>query len=177
MFEGDRGSDVISPGSRREALAAMLTGSALGIAALREAPPRVAAKGKKGKKKRSQKHRNGGKGNGGKGNVGDGSPSVRFVETTTTFDSEGVVSAFSKCPDGYLPIGGGFFSSIENPTLYTSTPRLIENDWEIETGGAQTGHEITVTAICLAASDDTKDEDTVGEARGRGKKKKRSRRR
>ena len=88
---------------------------------------------------------NGGNGHGSKGNGGNGGngggqgnslPSVRFVETTTTFTNSGVVSAFSKCPNGYLPISAGFFNSVSNPQLLTSTPRLAENDWEIEINGA-----------------------------------------
>lgn len=154
-----------STGGRREALAALLAGSALGLATI--GAPSTAAKGK-GKKKRKNRGQNGngnnnGSGNGGAGgnanvnlgngnNVGGTLPSVRMVETTTLFDGDGVFDAISKCPDGYVPINGGFFSSVPNPVLLTSVPRLDENAWLIEIDGAQQGHQITVTAICLAAT-------------------------
>jgi hypothetical protein len=167
-------------GTRRGTLAALLAGSALGLAALRGAPEAEAAKGNKGKKGKNGKNKgnNGGKGNngnhrnhgssgnngnngskgdngnnGGNGNhAGDPLPSVRMVETTTVFDGDGIADAISKCPDGYVPINGGFFSSAPNPVLLTSTPRLDENAWLIEINGAQSGREITVTAVCLAGT-------------------------
>ena len=195
------GEDTITPEStsgasnRRGALAALLAGSALGLAALGRHSPRPMRKRRKnngGKKARvvtataeteAKGERNGGKGNGGNGgNGGDGNgggqgsslPSVRFVETTTTFTNSGVVSAFSKCPDGYLPISAGFFSSAPVPQLLTSTPRLAENDWEIEIAGANNSEQITVTVICLAANDDTTAADAKDSA-GNRRTRKRSR--
>lgn len=186
-----------TPGAtnRRGALAALLAGSALGLAGLSGASTPAAAKSKK---KQRGKNGNGGKGkggnggngrggkghggngNGGNGNgnggVGDSLPSVRFVETTTTFTNDGVVSAFSKCPNGYLPISAGFFNSVPNPVLLTSTPRLAENDWEIEIGNASSGQQMTVTVVCLAASDDTTDADSQENA-GNRKTRRRSRKR
>jgi hypothetical protein len=85
-------------------------------------------------------------------NVGDSLPSVQIVETTTVFDGDGVFDAISKCPEGYVPIKGGFFSSVSNPQLLTSIPRLDENAWLTEINGAEQGHQITVAAICLKAS-------------------------
>ena len=185
-----------TPGAsnRRGALAALLAGSALGLAGLSGASTPAAAKtrkkqgGKNGNRK--GKGGKGGKGNGGNGNGGNGSngnggngngggqgsslPSVRFVETTTTFTNDGVVSAFSKCPNGYLPISAGFFNSVPNPVLLTSTPRLAQNDWEIEIDNASSGQQMTVTVICLAASDDTTDADSQDSA-GNRRTRKRSR--
>lgn len=154
-------------GTRRGTLAALLAGSALGLAAMSGTPQVEAAKGKKGKKGKKNK---GGKGGKGKG-VGDALPSVRMVETTTVFDGDGVANALSKCPDDYVPINGGFFSSVPNPVLLTSTPRLDENAWLIEIDGAQQDHQITVTAVCLAA---TVVVDEAAESR-RGKRGRRNR--
>jgi len=168
-------------GSRREALATLLTGSALGLAALGATSFTADGKGKdtnKSKRKRRDNRKqngnaddgnsngsgngnNNGSGNGGAGgganvnlgnNVGNSLPSVQIVETETVFDGEGVFDAISKCPDGYVPINGGFFSSVPNPQLLTSVPRLDENAWLIEINGAEEGHQITVAAICLAAT-------------------------
>src|SRR5262245_1438620 len=166
---------ALSGGSRRGALAAFLAGSALGLSALAgSSSPAQAANARKKQRHKQGNGANakggnghggnghGGKGKGGKGGsgnggggVGDSLPSVRFVATTTTFTNSGVASGFSKCPAGYLPISGGFFTSAPEPQLITSTPRLAENDWEIEIDGANDGGQITVTVVCLAASDDT----------------------
>ena len=164
------GSDAAAgAGSRREALAALLAGSALGLAAIGTPTTTAKGKGKKRKKRRQgDSNDNGntggnsnGSGNGGAGgganvnlgnNVGNSLPSVQIVETETVFDGEGVFDAISKCPDGYVPINGGFFSSVSNPQLLTSVPRLDENAWLIEINGAEAGHQITVAAICLAAT-------------------------
>jgi hypothetical protein len=141
-------------GSRRGTLAALLAGSALGLAAMSGAPQAEAARGKNGKKgKKKNKGGKGGKRGNGNGNgVGDALPSVHMVETTTVFDGDGVADAISKCPDDYVPINGGFFTSVSNPVLQSSVPRLDENAWLIEIDGAQQGHQITVTAVCLAAT-------------------------
>lgn len=169
------GSDATAgSGNRREALAALLASSALGLTTL--GSPSTAARGNgNGKKRRKRKNRgqddannNGnnsgnsnGSGNGGAGgganvtlgnNVGDTLPSVRMVETTTVFDGDGIFDAISKCPESYVPINGGFFTSVPEPILLTSVPRLDENAWLIEIDGAEQGHQITVTAICLAAT-------------------------
>jgi hypothetical protein len=157
--------------NRRDVLEALLAGSALGLATL--SAPATTAKGKGKRKKRKNRQKNGsdnngnangndnGSGNGGAGgganvnlgnSAGNSLPSVQMVETTTVFDGEGVFDAISKCPDGYVPINGGFFSSVSNPQLITSIPRLDENAWLIEIKGAEQGHQITVTAICLAAT-------------------------
>jgi hypothetical protein len=192
------GEDTMTPegtpgaSNRRGALAALLAGSALGLAALSGAPsPAQAAKSKKQQRgkngNRKRKNGNGGKGNGGKGNGGNSGngngggqgsslPSVRFVETTTTFTIDGVVSASSKCPNGYLPISAGFFNSVPKPILLTSTPRLAQNDWEIEIDGASSGQQMTVTVVCLAASDDTTAADSQDSSSSR-RSQKRSRKR
>lgn len=146
---------VPASGTRRDTLAALLASSALGLAALSGASPAEAAKRHEGKHRHKSNKKNnakGGKKNGGKGNVGDALPSVRMVETTTVFESEDIVDAISKCPEGYVPINGGFFSSVPSPVLLTSTPRLDENAWLIEIDGAQEGHQMTVVAVCLAAT-------------------------
>src|SRR3954465_6665138 len=123
------GEDTMTPegtpgaSNRRGALAALIAGSALGLAGLSGASTPAAAKTKK---KQRGKNGNGGKGKGGNGGhgrgkghggdggnghgnggVGDSLPSVRFVATTTTFTNGSVVSASSKCPNGYLPISAG----------------------------------------------------------------------
>ena len=140
-------------GNRRGALAALLAGSALGIAALGTAPSVASAKGKKGNKGKKSK-------GGGGSNAGSTLPSVRYAYKTTTFDSSGVVTASATCPNGYLPIGGGIWSSITNPVILSSLPELESNSWQFELDGAQPQHQATITAICLAASDDTTVEDT-----------------
>lgn len=141
-------------GNRRGTLAALLAGSALGLAAMGGPSPVQAAKGKKGKKGKRDKGSNGGP------SVGSSLPSVRFVYKTTTFDSSGVVTASATCPKGYLPIGAGLSSSITEPVILSSLPQLESNSWEFELDGAQAQHQATVTAVCLAASDDTTVEDT-----------------
>jgi hypothetical protein len=197
MTNEDRTTLNIAPdaGSRRGALAALLAGSALGLSVLAGASsPAGAAKSKKKQRGKNGgggkgKGGNGGHGHGGKGHNGNGGngngngggvgnslPSVRFVTTTTTFTNDGVAAAFSKCPSGYLPISGGFFTSAPLPQLLTSTPRLAENDWEIEINGANNGGQITVTAVCLSASDDTTAADAKDSA-GTRRTRKRSRKR
>ncbi|MCA9881146.1 MAG: hypothetical protein KC442_25280 [Thermomicrobiales bacterium] len=156
-----------STGSRRGALAALMAGSALGLAALGAAPQAAAAKGKKSKKKS--------KGSKSGTTVGGSLPSVRYAYNTTTFSNDGVVTASAACPSGYLPIGAGFWGSIPDPVILTSIPQLENNTWEFEFDGAQTGHQMTVVAICLAASDDTTVEDTEHRS-ARRKKSKRARR-
>jgi hypothetical protein len=177
MTLGDHGrpnDDLVQTESRRGALATMLAGTALGMSSLGAVLSQDAeAKGKKKKDKR--KDRNGGKGkgkgNGGKGGAGNGSlPSIRFVQSSTTFDSGDIGTASSTCPEGYLPISAGYFSSIPNPVLLTSMPRLDKNDWLLEIDGVSKDEELTVIAVCLAATDDTQDEDTEAESRGRGKR-------
>jgi hypothetical protein len=138
-------------GNRRGALAALVAGSALGLAAMGGTSPVQAAKGKKGKKN---------KGSNNNPTLGSSLPSVRYVYTTTTFESGGVVTASAACPSGYLPIGAGIWSSIFEPVILSSLPQLESNSWEFELDGAQPQHQATVTAICLAASDDTTLEDT-----------------
>lgn len=141
-------------GTRRGTLAALLAGSALGLAALGNTQPVHAAKGKKGKKH---------KGNNGKMSkqtVGNPLPSVRYVYETTTFTNSGIGTASATCPSGYLPIGAGISSSISEPVILSSLPQLESNSWEFELDGVQDRHQATVTAICLAASDDTTVEDT-----------------
>jgi hypothetical protein len=124
--------------------------------------PTQAAKGKKGKKK---------KGKGG-GNAGASTPSVRYVYKTTTFDSAGFVTASSECPEGYVPINAGLTDSFTNSVIVSSFPRLTDNSWVFELDGARVGHQATVIAVCLAASDDTTVEDTEHRAarRRRGKR-------
>jgi hypothetical protein len=80
----------------------------------------------------------------------------------------------ASCPDGYLPISGGFFTSAADPPLLTSTPRWFANDWEFEIDGANSGEQMTVTVICLAASDDTTDADAKDDS-GNRRTRKRSR--
>lgn len=154
-------------GSRRGALAALLAGSALGLAAL-GAPATDAAKN--GKNKKSNK--------GSKGSTAAPLPSVRYVYKTTTFTNSGVVNANAVCPSGYIPIGGGFYNSIPNPVLLTNMARLDTNDWYCEFDGAHNQEEATIIAICLAASDDTTIEDTEHKSarhKGHGKHKSRKR--
>ena len=149
-------------GSRRGTLAALVAGSALGFAAIGGASPVQAARGKKGKKNKSK--------NSGP-NLGNSLPSVRYVYKTTTFDNGGVVSASATCPSGYLPIGAGIWSSIPEPVILTSTPKLESNSWLFELDGAQPQLQATVTAICLAADDDTTLEDTEHRTAHRNKDK------
>lgn len=156
-------------GNRRGALAALVAGSALGLAALGGAPPAEAAKGKN---KKGKKGKNSTKG---RTTVGAALPSVRYAYKTTVFDTEGVATATSPCPAGYVPLNGGFSSSLTAPVLLTSTPRLDLNAWLIEVNGAQMGHQITVVAVCLAASDDTTVEDTEHRS-ARHKRRKQARR-
>lgn len=168
-------------GTRRGTLAALLAGSALGLAAMSGASQAEAAKGKKGKngKHGKQKHKggNGGKrsrsskGNKGGSAAGDALPSVRYVSRTTTFTDNGVGTASATCPDGYLPIGAGISSSIPDPVILSSLPQLDRNAWELELDGVEPQDQATVTAICLAASDDTTAEDAAQRAahRKRGK--------
>lgn len=165
-------------GNRRRAVAAMLSGSAIGLTTLSGAFAQAAVGAKntnknqnknRNKKQRRRKRNNGGKG--GNGQVGGTLPSVRFVETSTTFTSSGFVSATSKCPDGYLSISGGFFSSVPQPTLLTSTPRLAQNDWLVEIDGANEQEQMTVTEICLAASIDPESAETRDESTRRTKRK------
>lgn len=137
------------------------------------APQADAAKGKKGKKgKKKNKSGKDNNGNSGRQTVGSTLPSVRYVYKTTTFENGGVVTASATCPDGYLPIGAGIWSSIFDPVILTSLPQLESNSWEFELDGAQPKHQATVTAICLAASDDTTVEDTEHRSthRKRGKR-------
>lgn len=148
---------VPASGTRRGTLAALLAGSALGLAALSGASQAEAAKGKKGKKGKNKK---GTKGSKGSSNVGGTLPSVRYVYQTTTFDNGGVGKASATCPDGYLPIGAGIWSSIPEPVILTSIPQLESNSWEFELDGVEPHLQATVTAICLAATDDTTVDDT-----------------
>lgn len=152
-------------GNRRNTVAALLASSALGLAALAGNSPAQAARGKKGKKN---------KGSSGGTKVGDTLPSVRFVYKTTTFDNGGVVTASAPCPGGYLPIGGGFWGSIPEPVTLSSLPQLENNSWEFEFDGAEAHQQMTITAICLAATDDTTVEDTEHRS-ARHRKGKRSR--
>ncbi len=138
-------------GSRRGTLAALLTGSAMGLAAMASPSPAQAAKGKKGKKNKGSKD---------SATAGGSLPSVRYVYKTTTFTSSGVVTASASCPSGYLPIGAGFWGSIPEPVVLTSLPQLESNSWEFEFDGAQKDEQMTITVICLAATDDTTVEDT-----------------
>lgn len=152
--------------SRRGAVTAALAGSALGLALLGGVPsPAAARNGKQAKKRRRNRRQ------GGNGLVGGALPAVRFVETSTIFTSSGVVSASSKCPDGFLPISGGFFTSVPEPQVLTSTPRLAENDWFFEIDGANAQEQMTVTAICLAASLDPGNTETDTESPRRTKRK------
>lgn len=167
-------ANASASGTRRGTLAALLAGSAFGFAALSGASHADAArrhKGKHGHKHNKKNKAKGGKKNGGKGNVGDDFPSVRLVETTTVFDGSGVFDAISKCPEGYVPINGGFFSSITDPQLLTSVPRLDDNAWLIEINGAQQGHQITVTAVCLAATVVVDEAERLNQRDKRGRKK------
>jgi hypothetical protein len=159
-------------GTRRGTLAALLAGSAIGLAALGTAPSVQAAKGKKGKKGKKNK---GSKDNNGKKSeqtVGNTLPSVRYVYKTTTFTEDGIGTASATCPSGYLPIGAGIWSSISEPVILASLPQLESNSWEFELDGVQPQHQATITAICLAASDDTTVEDTEHRSahRKRGKR-------
>jgi len=153
-------------GHRRGALAALLAGSALGLAAMGQAPSVAAAKGKKNKKNKGSK---------GGSTVGSSLPSVRFVYKTTTFNDSGVVTASATCPSGYLPVSAGIWSSIVEPVILSSIPQLESNSWEFELNGAEPQQQATVTAVCLAASDDTTVEDTEHRS-ARRKKDKRGRR-
>ena len=66
-----------------------------------------------------------------------------------------VVSTFAKMPGWQSADQRCLFSSVPNQQRLTSTPRLAENDWEIELDGTMNNEQMTVTVICLAASDDT----------------------
>ena len=155
-----------STSNRRGTLAALFAGSALGLAALGGPSPVKAAKGKKRKKNKGSK---------GGSQLGSSLPSVRYVYKTTTFANSGVVTASATCPSGYLPIGAGIWSSIPEPVILSSSPQLESNSWEFELDGAEPQQQATVTAICLAASDDTTVEDTEHRS-ARRKKGKRGRR-
>ncbi len=166
-------------GTRRGTLAALLAGSALGLATLGTTPSVQAAKGKKGKKSKKHKDNTSNKDNTSGAGVGNTLPSVRYVYKTTTFTDDGIGTASATCPSGYLPIGAGIWSSISNPVILSSLPQLESNSWEFELEGVQPQHQATVTAICLAASDDTTVDDTEHRSthrkkgkRGRKNKKK-----
>lgn len=153
-------------GTRRGTLAALLAGSALGLTALGHTPAARAAKEKKGKKHRGGKDRKsskgekGNKGNKGGGNAGAALPSIRYVYKTTTFHDSGIGTAAATCPVGYLPVGAGISSSIPDPFILSSLPHLERNSWEFELDGVEPQLQATVTAICLAATDDTTVDDT-----------------
>lgn len=103
--------------------------------------------------KKAKKHKDG-KEKKGDVNAGGALPSVRYV-SRTTFKIGGVVKASATRPDLYLPIGAGIWSSIVDPVSLSSIPQRENNSWEFELDGTQPQHQATVTAICLAASDDT----------------------
>ncbi|MFT4039501.1 MAG: hypothetical protein QM692_15040 [Thermomicrobiales bacterium] len=163
-------TDAGTGSSRRGALAAILAGSALGLAALGAPGTEAAKNNNKNKNKKSNK--------GSKASTAAPLPSVRYVYKTTTFTNSGVVNANAVCPSGYIPIGGGFFNSIPSPALLTNMARLETNDWYCEFDGASAQQQATIIAMCLAASDDTTIEDTEHKSarhkgHGKGKSKKR----
>ncbi len=169
--------------SRRGALATMLAGSALGHAALSNASTQSAdakknGKGRgKGKKNRDNKDNNGknGKGRSENNTSGNGSlPSIQYISEENAIDSDGVFSGFVRCPQGYLPIGGGFDSTLDGPVLLSSAPGPGDREWTVEIENAVDGETLTVFAVCLEANDDTPEDESDERSRGRkrrGKKR------
>lgn len=186
MIEGEHiaaNDDLVSSESRRGALATMLAGSALGLAALTNASTQSAdakknGKGKgKGKKNRDNKDNNGKNRKGrSENNVsGNGSlPSVQYVSEENAIDTNGVFSGFVRCPQGYLPMGGGFDSTLNEPVLLSSAPGPGDREWTVEIDNAVDGETLTVFAVCLEANDDTPEDESDERSRGRkrrGKKR------
>jgi hypothetical protein len=183
MTLGDHGrpnDDLVQTESRRGALATMLAGSALGLAALTNASTQGAdakknGKGKgKGKKNRDKNGKNR-KAKSDGNNSGNGSlPSIQYASEENAIDTDGVFSGFVRCPQGYLPISGGFDSTLDNPVLLASAPGPGDREWTVEIDNAVDGETLTVFAICLEANDDTPEDESDDKSRGR---KRRSRRR
>jgi hypothetical protein len=174
--------DLVSTDTRRGALATMLAGSALGLAALSNASTQGADAKKNGKgkgkgKKNRDRNKNGknGKAKSESENSGNGSlPSIQYVSEENTISADGVFSGFVRCPQGYLPIGGGFDSTLDDALLLASAPGPGDREWTVEIDNAVDGETLTVFAVCLEAKDDTPDDESDDKSRGR---KRRSRKR
>jgi hypothetical protein len=154
--------------TRRGALAALLAGAALGLSPI-ASPTGFGAEAKRNKsrkKNRNGKNRN--KGNGKNRNNGNGNgrrarrasvnraqrSNVTFVSNSTPIQRTGLVTGTASCPDGFMPVNGGFVASDANVTgLVGSAPVDADRSWSIQVNVDSHGANgsLDVTAICLEA--------------------------
>jgi hypothetical protein len=138
------GEEPSQLGTRRGALATLLGGSALGLAAI--GLPTAGHATKKAKRRRNQKQRRNGS------NVGEGDspqPTIRYVYHDQEATNGGIFEGFAECPSGYIPIGWGVDSAFSSQQIMTSVPQPEENRWSVQVNGAVQGDRFTVIAVCL----------------------------